>query len=109
MSDTSLIGSESFHAAAGAAALGRDFCAGILRLKGIANPHGNSRLITARSVLGMENLGAKIGELGSLTIGNFGDRSSIGNETRVGAQDAIDIGPDNDSSAPSAPPRIVAE
>ena len=44
----------------------------------------------------MENFGAEIRELCGLAIGDFGNRSGFGNETRVGAEDAVDVRPDDD-------------
>ena len=89
-------GGERFHAAARAAALRRDFRAGIFRLEGIANPYRNSRLHHGAQRLRMQNFRAEIGELGGLAIGNFGDRAGFGNQARIGAEHAVHVRPDDD-------------
>ena len=84
ISETSRMAVSAFTPPLEAAALRRDFRAGIFGLKGIANPNGNARLHHSAQRFGMQHFRAEIGELGGLAIGNFGNRAGVGNEARVG-------------------------
>ena len=42
----------------------------------------------------MQHLGAVVGQLGGLGVGDFVQHFGVGHQARVGAHDAIDVGPD---------------
>src|SRR5277367_1760274 len=88
-------GGERLHAGAGAAALRRDFCAGMFGLESVANPHGNAGLRDGAERLGMQNLGAEVSELRGFAIGDFGNGARAGNKARISGENAVHVGPDD--------------
>src|SRR5256885_12824391 len=62
---------ERFYAAADAASLLGDFCAGLFGSEAVADPNGNARGQYGTQGFGMQNSCAEIGELGGFAIGNF--------------------------------------
>ena len=57
--------------------------------------HTGMRFSTSgASVRGMQHLGAVVGQLGGFGVGDFVEHLGVGHQARVGAHDAIDVGPD---------------
>ena len=109
MSETSRMAVSAFTPALEAAALRRDFCAGMLRLESVANPHGDAGFRHGAQRLGMQHFCAEMRELGSFAIGNFRNGARAGNEARIGGEHAIHIGPDDHFIRGERAARMVAE
>ena len=67
---------------------------GFSRREAVLAPHRNAPFGQGRERLGMQHLGAVIGQFGRFRVGDLGQHLGIRHQPRIGAHDAIHVGPD---------------
>ncbi len=66
----------------------------MIRLEGIEHANGDAALHGRQDGLGMQHLGAVERQLGRFDVGDLRDGARVGDDARIGGQDAADVGPD---------------
>eukprot|EP00162_Nutomonas_longa_P014203 comp21867_c0_seq1/m.49520 comp21867_c0_seq1/g.49520 ORF comp21867_c0_seq1/g.49520 comp21867_c0_seq1/m.49520 type:complete len:779 (-) comp21867_c0_seq1:129-2465(-) len=67
-----------------------------IRVECVAHNERDAVLDRGRHCLWMQHLGAKVGELHGLVVGNKVEAARTGHDARVGRVDAVNVGPDGD-------------
>src|SRR6266536_6506731 len=86
---------DSSHTIVCRASCACDFRAGLLRRKAVANRNWNSRFRDGPKRLWMKLLRTEISQLCCLVVRDFMQQASIGNESWVGSEYAVNVGPDD--------------
>ena len=73
-----------------------DFGPGNLRPEGVLDPNGNFLFHGGTNGFVMNDLGPVVGKLDGFGKADLREHSSVGADARVGAEDAVNIGPDPD-------------
>ena len=66
------------------------------RREGVADPDRNVARDRRLHGLRMDDLGAEVGELHGLVVGELVDHLGVRHQARIGRQHAVDVGPDDD-------------
>ena len=85
---------EAAGAAGGRGGAAVDQAAGVVGREAVAHPHRDPLLARRLDGLRVEHLGAEEGELHGLLVAHLGEHGGAGDQPRIGAVDAVDVGPD---------------